>query len=241
MSTDKSAGDLTHMKRQRRIGVVSPLPLVAQDISDAFSALWPEAEVVNVIDDSLYTDYIGKGRIMTEDVRARVESALRHCQTSRPDVLLFSGSVFGDVIKEMRPRFTVPVVAALDGLVADAFDAGRRFGILTTSPFSNKDLQRDLALFGKHHDNEFTFSAKVHEEARRVILVDKDRERHDQMLLEMAAEFTDIDVLLLGQFSLGTAYNLISQTSKIKVLSAARSSVNYIRKLLDEGGLTPAE
>lgn len=213
-----------------RLGFVSPMTLIVPDINDAFTALWPEAEVVHVVDDSVYNDFIAGGRQMTDDIKDRVTSLLDQCAKGKPDAMMFTGSVFGEPIAALRPRYPMPLLAAFDGIVGAAFEAGTRFGIIATSKFSLADLTRDLDAYAKAHGIAHSVVGEVREDARKVILVDKDREKHDAMIAETAATMTDVDAILLAQFSLSLAYHKIEKRPGRQVLTLARTSVDAMRR-----------
>ena len=49
-----------------RITVVSPMDLAMEIVGEAFAEIWPEAQVVNLLDESLYADFAG-GKPQTEE------------------------------------------------------------------------------------------------------------------------------------------------------------------------------
>ena len=54
-----------------RIGVVSPMALANDTMGAAFAELWPEAQVINLLDESLYADFAG-GQGVTDETYRRV-------------------------------------------------------------------------------------------------------------------------------------------------------------------------
>ena len=215
-----------------RIGVISPMALVVPDIEDGFRELWPQAQVGHTIDDMIYFDYIGRDRIYTPEIHARVTSLVDQNAKGNPAAMLFTGSVFGAPIEEIRPRYKMPLLTAFDGLVEAAFKAGSRFGIITTSPWSRDDLMRDLSRYAKAHGKTFTARSEVREDARKVILAEKNREKHDLMLAETAKGMEDVDALLLGQFSLSLAYHKIAKVPGRQVLTTTRTAIEKLKQVV---------
>ena len=217
-----------------RIGVLSPHTVPLPDVNEAFARLWPEAVITHLVDDSLYLEWGGKTAELPPVLKQRVATLLAYCATTGPDAILVTGSVFCRIVEEVRGDIKVPVVTATEGLVEAAFRAGPRLGILTTSPFSLADLKRDLERYAKKHGRSYTGNGLVDTEARRVILEDKDRDKHDAMVAKTAAKLKDIDALLLGQFSLTTAYLKILEQSKIPVLAAAPTAIAKLKEVTGE-------
>lgn len=215
-----------------RIGVISPMSLVVPDIEDGFRELWPEAQVGHTIDDMIYFDYIGGSRIYTSEIHARVTSLVDQSSKGNPDAMIFTGSVFCEPIERLRPRYKMPLLTAFDGLIDSAFAAGRRFGIITTSPWSLEDLTRDITRYANANGLDFTTKSEVREDARKVILVEKDRDRHDRMIADSAARMPDVDALLLGQFSLSLAYHKIAHVPGRKVLTTTRTAIEKLQRVV---------
>ena len=72
----------------------------------------------------------------------------------------------------------------------------------------------------------------MREDARKVILVDKDREKHDLMLAESATRMEDVDALLLGQFSLSLAYHKIANVPGRQVLTTTRTAIETLKSVV---------
>jgi len=215
-----------------RIGVVSPMTLVVPDVDDGFRELWPEATVAHTVDEMIYLDFIGKDRIYTPEIHARVTSLVDQSAKGNPDAMLFTGSVFCEPIEAIRSRYSVPLLTAFDGIIESAFAAGTRFGIITTSPWSLHDLTRDITRYAKANGLDFTIKSEVREDARKVILVAKDRDKHDTMIAESAARMPDVDALLLGQFSLSLAYHKIAHVPGRKVLTTTRTAIEKLKSVV---------
>ena len=115
-----------------RICVISPTTRVAPDVAEAFAALWPEAELGQIVDDTVYQDVLGKKLGFTPEIKARVLSLLRQGEAAGGRAMMFTGSIFGALIEELRGHVSVPVVTSSQGLIEEAFAAGRRFGVVST-------------------------------------------------------------------------------------------------------------
>jgi len=214
-----------------RIGVLSPHTVPLPDVNEAFGRLWPEAVITHLVDDSLYLEWGGKTAELPPVLKHRVAHLLAYCASTGPDAILVTGSVFCRIVEEVRGDIKVPVVTATEGLVQAAFRAGKKLGIVTTSPFSLADLKRDLERYAQKHGLEYTVEGLVDAEARRVILEDKDRDRHDAMVAATVARLPDVDAILLGQFSLTTAYMKMLGQAQVPVLAASATSIARLKEV----------
>ena len=84
-----------------RIGVVHALTASIPPIEAAFTAVWPEAQVVNLCDQSLYVDYERWGR-ETDEITRRVTALLAYSADS-------GAQGFGVRLLEWDPSYQVLV------------------------------------------------------------------------------------------------------------------------------------
>ncbi len=213
-----------------RIGVVSPMALATDTMGVAFAELWPEAEVINLLDESLYADFAG-GQGVTEETYRRVAILLQYSQDSGAQGIVFTGSVFGRVVEAGRENLTVPVLTSHEAMIEAAFECGSRFGILTTVAGSLRCLADDIERHAQVNGLSYTMTDHIEDAARPVILAG-DIERHDEMVAAAAAKMTDCDCLMLGQFSMDTAAEKFADVPGRPVLTPPRTAVLKLKRLL---------
>src|SRR5690349_12514606 len=92
-------------------------------IDEAFCSGWPQAQTVNLLDESFYADVPPDGTI-SPALHARVASALRHCVLSGADGIVFTGSTFGPAVEAARKEIKVPVLKADEALGDEAVRRG---------------------------------------------------------------------------------------------------------------------
>lgn len=213
-----------------RIGVVSPMAIARDIVAPAFGELWPEAEVINLIDESLYADFAG-GKKVTEETYRRVAALLQYSQDSGAQGIIFTGSVFGRAVEAGRENLSVPVLTSHEAMIEAAFGCGSRFGILTTVSGSLRCLADDIERYAQQKGLSYTMTDHIEDAARPVILAG-DVERHDDMVAAAAAKMTDCDCLLLGQFSMDTAAKKIADVPGRPVLTPPSTAVLKLKRLL---------
>jgi Asp/Glu/hydantoin racemase len=116
----------------KRVILVHPYRPTMAPIIDAFARLWPEVEVLNLLDESLYAD-VGADGVLAPDVFGRIETLLRHAAASRADGVIFTGATFGPAVEAARASLALPVLKA-DEAMCEAIAACRgRVAILCTA------------------------------------------------------------------------------------------------------------
>ena len=214
-----------------RIGVVSPMAIANETVTAAFAELWPEAEVINLLDESLYADFAGKE--ITDETYRRIAVLLQYSQDSGAQGIVFTGSVFGRPVEAGREKLSVPVLTAHEAMIEAAFECGSRFGILTTAAGSLRCLADDIDRYAQENGLSFTMTDHIEDAARPVILAG-DIERHDEMVAAAAARMTDCDCLMLGQFSMETSAQKIADVPGRPVLTPPRTAVEKLKRILTD-------
>jgi len=220
---------------QIRIGVLSPVDVAFPAVKAAFAELWPEAQVVCLLDESLYADFVNPD--FTVDAQlpdaayARLADLLRYSRNAGADGIVFCGSVFGPLVEAGREGMDIPVLTAFEGMIEAAFAQGPRLGILTTAEGSLQCLGDDVARYAAAHGHDYTIASRVVAGGFQRVLAG-DRDGADAMIVDAAAELTDCDSLMLGQFSMGSAAAKIATMPGRPVFTAPRSAVEKLKRLL---------
>jgi Asp/Glu/hydantoin racemase len=215
-----------------RIGVVSPTEVAFPTVRAAFAELWPEAEPVCVLDQSLYADFINDDMtvpdVMPEECYARIARLLRYSQNTGADAVIFCGSVFGRLVEAGREGMDIPVLTSYEAMIEAAFGQGNRLGILATTPGTIKCLSDDIVIYAAAHDLTYDLISDVADGAFEILL-EGDRPAHDDLVVASAASMTDCDSLMLGQFSMGLVPRKITPIEGRPVFTAPYTAVAKLK------------
>lgn len=212
-----------------RIGLVhSVIPAIGA-VEDAFERIWPEAQRTSLFDQSTYQD-LGPDRTLTPEIYRRIAALLRYSADCGVDAILVTGSLFGPAAVEARSTVDVPVVTSFDGLIDEALAAGSRFNLIATDPGTNRMLNAELT--------DRARAAKAAIETNPVFVPDAmsllqggDRQAHDTLVVDAAADAGDADAILLGQFSMGPTKAQVADRTGLAVLDAPDAAVRKLRTL----------
>ena len=218
-----------------RIGVVSPTEVAFPTVRAAFEELWPEAEPSCVLDQSLYADFINADMtvpdVMPDEAYERIARLLRYAEESGADGIIFCGSVFGRLVEAGREGMNVPVLTSYEGMIEAAFAEGNRLGILATTPGTIKCLSDDIERYAAANGLEYTITSGVADGAFETLL-EGDRDGHDDIVVASAAQMTDCDSLMLGQFSMGLVPKKIAPVENRPVFTAPSTAVARLRRIM---------
>ena len=132
----------------KRIFLVHPTPLAVPPVDEAFKTLWPQAQVLNLLDESLYAD-VGANGELTPALYARVGNLFRHCEASGADGIVFSGSTFGPAVEEGRKGIKVPVLRIEEGMMDEAVARGGSILVVSTQKRAMPVVRGDARRVGQ--------------------------------------------------------------------------------------------
>jgi hypothetical protein len=216
----------------KRIVLVHPTPLALPPVDEAFKRLWPAAQVLNLLDESLYAD-VGANGELTPALYARLASLLRHAQASGADGIVFSGSTFGPAVEEGRKGMKVPVLRIEEAMMDEAIARGGSILVVSTQkramPVVRGTLDAAARRAGKLPEIK-----EIWVEGARDALNSGDHDRHDLLIAEQAAAAGDFDTVVLSMISMAPARAKMPAALAAKTLTSGEAAVARLRKLLGE-------
>ena len=206
-----------------RIALIHAGAVSIPPIEAAFRRLWPEAVLMNLLDDSLFSDR-GPGALPPE-MTPRFLTLARYAASTGADGILFTCSAFGPCIEACAEALApIPVMKPNEAMVEAACAAGRRVGLLATFPGT-------LATMPEEFPPDVTLVPKLAEGAFAALQAG-DMAEHDRLVAEAAGELTDCDVIALSQFSLSRAAPAVERAIGRPVLTTPESAVRKMQKIL---------
>ncbi len=218
-----------------RVGVISPVDLAFPTVGAAFAELWPEAQPLSILDESLYADFVNDDFSvdpqLPDEAYERVARLLRYSMESGAKGIIFCGSVFGRLVEAGREGLDVPVLTSFEGMIEAALAQGSRLGILSTAEGSLQCLSDDVARYAEANGKDYNIVSRVADGAFQKALAG-DRDGHDALIVAAAAELTDCDALMLAQFSMGAVSQKITPVPGRPVFTAPQGAVTKLKSLL---------
>lgn len=215
-----------------RVAIVSPSGLhSAGPVAAAFKELWPQAEPINIIDESLYADYIST-RVIDASIASRLDKLLHYVELTGAKAAVFTGSVFGAIVEKARADMKIPVLCSYEAMIEAAFAAGPRLAVLTTSPFSMPEITNDIRRYAERTGKTYTLQSKVLDDARIAFREKGSIQEHFRLIAQAARGYTECDSVMLGQTSMGPAYDLIEPVPGRPVFTPLRTTVLKMKELL---------
>ncbi len=211
------------------IGVVHATRVAVSPIEAASENHWPEAEVVQLIDESLSRDLEAFGHL-TPEINERVERLATFAHRGGAQAILFSCSAFGPAIEAVQARLPVPVLKPNQAMLDEALAFGGRIQVLSTFRPSGPSIRRELEALAAQRKVDLTIEDSYVPGALDALHAG-DPDTHDALITEAAAD-SRADVVLLAQFSMARARDAVSRRVDARVLSSPESAVLALKRMM---------
>jgi Asp/Glu/hydantoin racemase len=207
-----------------RIALIHALKHSIVPIEAAFSSLWPDPTLMNLVDDSLSADLARDG-LLTREMTDRFLSLGRYAVSTGANAILFTCSAFGPCIDAVaREHAPMPVLKPSEAMVEQAAARGHRIGLLSTFAPTLMSMP-----------SEFPRSVEIVPKlvAGALDALDRGaRTEHDRLVAQASRDLRDCDLIALAQYSMAPAAALVAEASGRPVLTTPDSAVLKLKRLL---------
>jgi Asp/Glu/hydantoin racemase len=218
-----------------RIALVHALRESVEPIRAAFAEGWPEASTFNLLDDSLSAAVAATGRLDAQIVGRFLElgryAARERLGPQATRAILFTCSAFGPAIEAVQRDLDIPVHKPNRAAFEEALARGRRIGLLVTFVASLGSLTTELEQLAAARGMRIDVRGALVEGALDALQAG-DPASHDRLVGAAAAGMDDVDVIVLGQFSMARARRAMSPSLQARVLTTPDSAVAALRRTL---------
>ena len=112
-----------------RIALIHALAHSVAPINEAFAQSWPDAVLMNLLDDSLSTDLARGGKGLDDAMHRRFAVLGDYAVSTGADAILFTCSAFGPCIEAVARRHAaIPVLKPNEAMIEEACRSGARIG-----------------------------------------------------------------------------------------------------------------
>lgn len=218
-----------------RIALIHALRDSVEPIRAAFASGWPEAATFNLLDDSLSTAVAAIGRV-DEHITGRFLELGRYAARERlrdaaTRAILFTCSAFGPAIEAVQRDLDIPVHKPNQAAFESALARGSRIGLLVTFSAALGALMAELEEMAAARGIRVTLTGAMVYGALEA-LQRGDGAGHDRLISLTAAALRDVDVIILGQFSMARARRAMAPELQTRVLTTPDCAVAALKRTL---------
>lgn len=210
-----------------RIALIHALSHSVDPINAVMASEWPEANRMNLLDDSLSADLARSGQGLDEQMHKRFQDLAAYAVGTGADGILFTCSAFGPCIEAVAHRYPqIPVLKPNEAMIADAESSPGPVGLIATF---GPTLESMPSEFPHSVDVRYALAAGALDALNR-----GDAERHDQLIAEQAGILAaaGCNTIALAQFSMARARDACEKASGKLVMTTVHSAVLQLKRRL---------
>ena len=213
-----------------RVTMIHAIPESIPPVRLAFDDEFPEAEIINVLDETLLIDFDDK---LTPPLRQRMSNLIRYCQDNHAAAIGLACSVYAPVVDSEKDSLEIPLISSYGPLMSDAVATGTRIGLIASVSATLSDAEYYLRLAAQKVGTTVEPNLCLAEDLVTIMRSEGQtglERRLEEEALKLAPE---VDAILLGQFSFAAALSHLQRVSPVPVLSAPHSSARALKTLLN--------
>jgi Asp/Glu/hydantoin racemase len=220
------------MAQAPRIVLLHATPVAIDPIKESFAVRWPEAEIVNLLDDSLSVDR-AKDSELTDRIIDRFFAFGSYAHSIGADAILATCSAFGPAIERLANELPIPVLKPNEAMFEAALTQGRKIGMIATFAPSLVTMEQEFEEFVRETGQDATLTSVVANGAMDA-LRGGDAETHNELVAERAPELSDCDAIMLAHFSTSRALLAVRKKVDARVLTAPDAAVEKLIAALEQ-------
>lgn len=219
------------MNPHPRIALIHATPVAMEPVHAAFRAGWPEADAINILDDSLPADRARQADLPPE-MFPRFEQLVRYAQDHGAAAILFTCSAFGEAIEAAAARAPIPVLKPNEAMFAAALGLGRRIGMVATFEPSIASMEAEFAAAARGRPDRPEIVTVLAEGAMDALRAG-DVDGHNRRVADAAATLSGVDAIMLAHFSTSRAREAVQARVRVPVLTSPDAAVAALRRRME--------
>ena len=225
-----------------RIALIHATALAMAPIHDALARLWPQAQRMSLLDDSLSVDRARDGRLTDAMVQRIIHLAL-YARGAGCGGILFTCSAFGPAIEAAGRASGVPTLKPNEAMFGQAIDiarnsaaAGRpgRLGLIATFAASIPSMSEELQAMAAGQGVAIELSSVLVAEAMDDLAQGRGGDHH-RKIAQAARQLGGCDAVMLAQFSMAAALPMVQAELPCPVLSSPDCAVLALKQIMSNG------
>jgi Asp/Glu/hydantoin racemase len=212
----------------RCIALIHNSQVIVNQVGEAFRRIYSEAEVINIIDESLLRDIKTKGAIDHFGTRRVLRYALC-AEDLGADAVLMTCSSLCEAAFAVRPIIGIPVFAINEPMSQQAVGLGKRIAVVGTLESVLDPTTRLLKHKAEESDRQVEIK-RVLCAAAFEALIAGDPARHDDLILrEIESVARDADAILFSQGSMSRLIPEARRRISVPILECIDSGVKQVK------------
>ncbi|MPW28191.1 arylsulfatase [Agarivorans sp. B2Z047] len=213
-----------------RVVLIHAVQIAMQPIQSAFQQYWPEAELINILDESLSIER-AKQEQLSQALISRIIDLSEYATSLGADAVLFTCSAFGEAIEMAAEQSAIPVLKPNQAMFLQAINISPNVGMIASFEPAVAGMEQEFNQLAKAQGKDAQITTVCVAEAKEA-LKQGDVDKHNQLTANAAKQLNEQPVLMLAHFSSSRALDAVKKATGKQVLSSPVSAVEMLRTVL---------
>ena len=218
-----------------RIALIHATALAMAPINAAFERHWPQAQRMNLLDDTLSVDLAREGRL-TDAMTLRFVDLALYAVTTGCHGILFTCSAFGPAIEAAANASGVPTLKPNEAMFEQALALSARgnvlkLGLVATFEASIASMSEELEAMAQEQGIVIELRTAFAPQAMDDLAQGRADEHH-RKVAQASRPMTDCDAVMLAQFSMAAAQESVQRQLRCPILCSPDCAVLALRQRL---------
>ena len=224
-------------KTLQRIALIHATALAIEPITAAFNRHWPQAQRMNLLDDSLSQDHAQNAGVLTEPMTQRFVTLANYAKGTGCQAILFTCSAFGPAIETAHLACGLPTLKPNEAMFEDALaltaqtSGTARLGLIATFEASLPPMTAELQAMARANGRSIEVHAVFVPEAMQDLAGGR-ADMHHAKIAAATIALKNFDLVMLAQFSMAAALPYVQTKLSCPVLSSPDCAVLALKKAI---------
>ena len=218
-----------------RVALIHATALAVTPIQQAFARHWPQANCMNVLDDSLSRDRAQDGELTPAMVQRFIDLA-QYVQRAGCQGILFTCSAFGPAIEAAGRATGLPTLKPNEAMFEQALALPAptgvlRLGLVATFEASIPSMSEGFEALAAQRGVKVVLHSVFVPQAMADLAAGQ-ADLHHERIAKALSELPECDGIMLAQFSMAAAHPVCQQHASVPVLSSPDCAVTALQQAM---------
>jgi aspartate/glutamate racemase len=217
-------------KSAPRVALVSSTRAVFGPMEAAFREVFPEAQILHLLDETLIEDFRREGGLSPHSRRKALQMALT-AQEAGVEGILVTCSTLSPSVDDFRPFLRIPIVKIDEPVIEEVVQKAEKIGLLATAETVLKSVEPLVAKKALEAGRQIAIRPFIKTDVWH--LLQKDPAGFYRAIADAAAEAAqECDAVILTQVSIAPGREFVEEKLRPKIYASPTYAVQAIRKIL---------
>lgn len=217
-------------EKKPKVALISSTKAVFGPMEAAFAEIFPEAQIMHILDETLLEDFRREGGLSPHSRAKALQMALI-AQRAGVDGILFTCSTLSPAVDDLRPFISAPMVKIDEPVILYLIQNFKEIGLLATAETVLNSVENQLQKISMRLKRQISWHSFVKSDAWPIL--GKNPEEFYRIMGKYASELAQKhEALLLTQVSIAPAREFARAEAQPKIFAAPYFAARALREIL---------